>query len=200
MAGRPNASLLPIAGLDTGAGLEHVAGDHAFYLKLLGRFARSHRDAACALRASATTENWQQLALLAHSLRGSAAAIGATTLRQDAARLEQHAASQAPWAPRDAERLAADLEELVAGLRRHLAPASAPATAADARQVHAVRARLAAVLAEFSGDAPDFFDESRHVLAAVLAQPALAQLADHIERYEFDAARVLLLSHLPDDV
>jgi hypothetical protein len=59
----------------------------------------------------------------------------------------------------------------------------------DARQV---LAQLGQLLAEFSGDATDYFETVRTQLAGVLETSVLARLEQHLSRYEFEEARQLL--------
>jgi PAS domain S-box-containing protein len=63
------------------------------------------------------------------------------------------------------------------------------ASAADARQ--AMR-DLAALLAEFSGESMDYFEQAHACLAAVLSAPEMARLSHHMEQYEFEAAGKVL--------
>jgi ElaB/YqjD/DUF883 family membrane-anchored ribosome-binding protein len=60
---------------------------------------------------------------------------------------------------------------------------------ADARQI---LAQLEQLLAEFSGDATDYFETVRGQLAGVLETAVLARLEQHLSRYEFEEARQLL--------
>jgi hypothetical protein len=74
------------------------------------------------------------------------------------------------------------------------APA-APAQALDAgTPADALRAvaQLEQLLAEFSGDATDYFETVRAQLAGVLEPQVLARLEQHLSRYEFEEARGLL--------
>ena len=53
-------------------------------------------------------------------------------------------------------------------------------------------AQLEAMLAEFSGEATDFFDTVRGPLGRLLGPGALARLEAHLSRYEFEEARLVL--------
>jgi hypothetical protein len=56
----------------------------------------------------------------------------------------------------------------------------------------AAAAQLDHLLAEYSGDAIDYFESVRARLAGVLDGQRLAHLAQHLSRYEFEEARQLL--------
>jgi two-component system sensor histidine kinase/response regulator len=68
---------------------------------------------------------------------------------------------------------------------------ASPVAAAPADALQAV-AQLEQLLAEFSGDATDYFETVRAQLAGVLETPVLARLEQHLSRYEFEEARQLL--------
>jgi hypothetical protein len=76
-------------------------------------------------------------------------------------------------------------------------PAAAPAGNGEADAIDAGRAREAAaqlerLLAEFSGEATDYFDTVRAPLGRLLGPGALARLEAHLSRYEFEEARLVL--------
>jgi hypothetical protein len=66
-------------------------------------------------------------------------------------------------------------------------PPEAPADADDAA-LDAV-AQLDQLLAEYSGDAIDYFETVRARLAGVLDAEHMARLEQHLSRYEFEEAR-----------
>jgi len=86
----PPASLdgIVIPGLDRVQGLSSVAGNQTLYLKLLGRFAANHGEDAAKLRRILVAGDMAEARLLAHTLKGVAATLGAETVRQRAAELE----------------------------------------------------------------------------------------------------------------
>ena len=62
-----------------------LAGDEAVFLELLGRFVTAHQDGVPGLDSSLATGQFELARRMVHSLKGSAAAIGAETLRRQAA-------------------------------------------------------------------------------------------------------------------
>ena len=83
----------------------------------------------------------------------------------------------------------------MAALDRHFASAGTPAADSPCeagQDAQEAIAQLDGLLAEFSGEATDYFDSVRCALAAVLPAAALARLETHLSRYEFEEARALL--------
>ncbi|MES2324176.1 MAG: Hpt domain-containing protein [Pseudomonadota bacterium] len=182
-----------IAGIDSTSGLKNVGADSAFYVKLLERFwhAQHHADAAFAAEAGAA--NWAALAGRAHSLRGSAASIGATALRGAAEQLENAAERRGPVTAELAV-LQAALAEVLSGLNAYFSSQldQSQDLLTDTAEAFAARDQLVVLLKDYSGDALDYFDSVKTSLAQLMGTGALAQLAEHIERYEFEAAREVL--------
>jgi len=77
-----------IPGLDTALGLRHAMGRESLYLSLLGRFLAGQGGFAAAMQAALQAADWPAAERLAHTLKGVAAQIGASPLRQSAAQLE----------------------------------------------------------------------------------------------------------------
>lgn len=185
---------LVIEGIDTVAGLENLGGDRTFYLKLLERFWRLHRASLVLLMQAAQARRWDEVMRLAHALRGSAAGIGARAVREAADQLELAIHDNGEPAPGQAMALAGELGAVLAALTEfHESGHDAGhAASPDLAHARAVRAKLEVLLSEFSGEAIDYFDEEGASLEAILPKAALEQLAGHLERYEFDAARAIL--------
>lgn len=188
-----------LEGIDADAGLKNVGGDQAFYLKLLERFWRTQEGAPAALAGAAQAGQWSAAGARAHSLRGSASGIGAQALREAAEALETAVGPQGRAAGAELEALLAALTAVLEGLDEyfstHLDSPQHPL--ADTGRAVAAMAQLDLMLSEFSGEAGDFFEECKDVLAAALAPAAIALLDWHMQRYEFDAARALLAPYLP---
>ena len=79
--------LAGIEGFDPSDGLA-LAGDEQAYLELLRRFVAAHEDGVPGLDACLATGQTDQARRLVHSLKGSAAALGARALREQAAACE----------------------------------------------------------------------------------------------------------------
>jgi two-component system sensor histidine kinase/response regulator len=198
--------LSSLSGIDSAFGLRHVAGNSALYVQLLDRFRATQRDAGGLIRADYEAGRPMEAAARAHTLRGVAGNIGARELQTLAQAVEEGLS----LASVDRDRLAAGVRALQAAVHatmdsldsyfaspaaQALAPPSAAArivaAEAPADALQAV-AQLAQLLAEFSGEATDYFETVRTQLAGVLEPQVLARLEQHLSRYEFEEARQLL--------
>jgi PAS domain S-box-containing protein len=197
--------LSSLSGIDSVFGLRHVAGNVALYVQLLDRFRATQRDAGSAIRSDYDAGRRMEAASRAHTLRGVAGNIGARELQTLAQAVEEGLS----LASGDRARMAAGVRALEAAVEatmhsldsyfaaRAAQPAEPPpapafdgaAMPADARQI---LAQLEQLLAEFSGDATDYFETVRGQLAGVLETAVLARLEQHLSRYEFEEARQLL--------
>jgi CheY-like chemotaxis protein len=206
-AGGPSLpGLSSLSGIDSAFGLRHVAGNVALYVQLLDRFRATQRDAGARIREDYQVRRLAQAAARAHTLRGVAGNIGARELQTLAQAVEEGLALAEP----DRGRLAAGVRALDAAVdatmqsldnyfaSRAAQAASQPApavpdavAAAPADALQAI-AQLEQLLAEFSGDATDYFESVRGQLAGALESPVLARLEQHLSRYEFEEARQLL--------
>jgi len=101
------ARLRSIPGLDVDAGLNVVRDKLPNYVRLLGMFGALHNTDIPRMRDLLATEDWESARLIAHSLKGVSANIGAAELRRQAAALEAALRERAPQ-----HRLTAMLDEL----------------------------------------------------------------------------------------
>jgi HPt (histidine-containing phosphotransfer) domain-containing protein len=199
--------LSSLSGIDSAFGLRHVAGNVALYVQLLDRFRATQRDAGSLIRTDFEAGRRIEAASRAHTLRGVAGNIGARELQTLAQAVEEGLS----MASSDRARMAAGVRALQAAVDATMhsldnyfashaaqapvpdapAPAHAPGSAAPADALQAV-AQLEELLAEFSGEATDYFEAVRAQLAGVLESQVLARLEQHLSRYEFEEARGLL--------
>jgi len=201
------APLPGLAGIDSSFGLRNVGGNSALYVELLDRFRASQRDAGCSIRSDLDNDRLREVASRAHALRGVAGNIGARDLMSLAREIEEGAGRPAPdhaALDRSVDALERALADLMDSLDCYFAnarevPAALPAggeaggsDAGNAEDAQAAMAQLENLLAEFSGEATDYFDSVRAPLARLLAPGALARLEAHLSRYEFEEARQVL--------
>ena len=195
--------LSTVSGIDSAYGLRHVAGNVALYVQLLDRFRATQRDAGAQIRADYQARRLRQAAARAHTLRGVAGNIGARELQTLAQSVEEGLGLAAP----DRGRLAAGVRALEAAvdatmesLDRYFArvaaapsppePPAPPSLSADADDAATdAIVQLDQLLAEYSGDAIDYFETVRARLAGVLDAEHMARLEQHLSRYEFEEAR-----------
>ncbi|WP_119966266.1 response regulator [Simplicispira lacusdiani] len=194
-------ALRRIDGLDTTAGLRRVLHKADAYEGLLRRFAVGQADAVAQARAQLAAGQWQDAQRTLHTLKGTAATIGAATLAEQAQAAELAIARQAPMDTLDAllSPTEAGCARLVQALRDALPdPTPAAAMAApehsagpDDGAARALLARLDTLLADDDADAIALFHESAPTLRAVLG-PAHASLADALEQFDFPRALAAL--------
>ena len=192
-------ALAQVPGLDIASGLRRVLHQRATYEGLLQRFVDGQAHAVQAARAALATGQRTEARRLVHTLKGTAATIGADAL----AGLAQAAETALERDTEDAaneERLLGHCEQacdsLVAALRQVLvppAPAAAPlpASALDWNAVRALIARLDSLLTEDDAEAIALFQQSDTVLRPALAT-AHADIASAINAYDFSRAAQLL--------
>jgi two-component system sensor histidine kinase/response regulator len=189
-----------IAGLDTQLGLRRVMGKQSLYLSMLHKFAAAQADVPRQIR-TALAEDENTLAIrLAHTLRGLAGNIGASTLQEAATRVELHLAARAAsdLAPDDEAtepllaKLALELDAIVVPLKAALAAADAvAATTVAAVDSGPLLQRLRALLADSDPDAADYFSEHKQALRVPLG-PAHRQVEEAVASYDFEGALAAL--------
>jgi CheY-like chemotaxis protein len=195
-----SAPLPGLAAIDTAFGLRNVAGNTVLYLQLLERFRASQRDAGAEIRAAFDAGRQLDAASRAHTLRGVAGNIGARELQALAQAVEEGMGARAAEPARLAQRVAAlerGVDAVMEALDRYFDSNAADAIAAVAlpeppAAVGQAFEQLEALLAEFSGEATDYFESVRGALATVLDGATLARLSTHLSRYEFEEARAVL--------
>jgi two-component system, sensor histidine kinase and response regulator len=85
---RPDGKPLRIVGINTDAGLKRLGGKRERYESLLRKFAAQQAGMVESIRASLLSGNVAAAERDAHSLKGSAAILGADVLASEAAKVE----------------------------------------------------------------------------------------------------------------
>ncbi|MDP2962476.1 MAG: PAS domain S-box protein [Sulfurimicrobium sp.] len=184
------SALGAIAGLDVESGLKRVRGKLASYLHLLEMFARGHAGDMAQLRKYYEAGAMDEALRLAHTLKGSAATLGAKALSQCALDLEL-ALRELETQDIEVRMMAVEaaLTPLLTDIH-HLAdtglPEPPPAVVDDER-TREMLAQLEALLAEDNTRASQVWNESAPLFQAALG-PAFMLLGREIEHYEFDKA------------
>jgi HPt (histidine-containing phosphotransfer) domain-containing protein len=192
--------LSSVTGIDASFGLRNVGGNGRLYVELLDRFRGSQRDAGCSIQSDLDGARLVEVAVRAHALRGVAGNVGARELQALAQEIEEEAGRANPDLARLASSCTAlrgSLDGLMDALDTYFAKvapkeAIAPPSGTSALDAAKAVAQLEAMLAEFSGEATDFFDTVRGPLGRLLGPGALARLEAHLSRYEFEEARLVL--------
>ncbi len=203
------ASSLPVSlpGIEIAEGVRRASGNEALFRRLSVDFARANAGVASRLVAMLERKEHEEALALLHSLKGSAATIGAHRLAKAAATMES-----AVRRNQDGGLLVAELEGAVeeytasartlAGERAGGAPAAAravertvatgPAGSADPSVVALAR-QLDAFLATNNLEATNCFEQLRAALPGG-DDEALGELARSLDQLDFNAARAALRS------
>jgi two-component system sensor histidine kinase/response regulator len=188
-----------VAGLDVDTALRRLLGDQNLYASMLRRFVERHRTFEHDVRAALNDADWSTAERLAHTLKGLAASMGATSLAEHATTLESLVRAQtAPLA------MSAQLQTVQRALDTTLVPIlavcetnnaaqdNADAEPIDLAAVNQVLARLRALLSDSDAEAIELFHAQRTLLQIACADQfeALDAAAD---AFDFD----LMLENLP---
>ena len=187
----PAAMNLPhIEGLDTREGLKRVMGDRQLYLELLRGLVEREKDTTEKIRRAVADGDNAAAQLLAHTLKGMAGSIGAAAVMHDAGELEQKLRS---GEQSDAIALAlSHLERRLIPLLTKLADyletlPEQGATAADARQLSGICAKLTRLLEEDDAEAATWFNQHAALLRRAFPD-GYPRLESTIRAFEFDKA------------
>jgi HPt (histidine-containing phosphotransfer) domain-containing protein len=183
-------------GIDIVAGLATCMGRHELYLRLLCKFRDAQVDFAEQFKAALAGPDASAAARLAHSLRGTAANIGAKAVAQAATALEQacHAGEPAPVV----EQLASEVDRCLLPALTALAGLSTASTACaveaiqDGPKLREQLNRLEELVAESDTAAMEALTELRNLPLAPALTKRLYLVAQQVEQFDFDRALYLL--------
>ncbi|MDX5297709.1 MAG: PAS domain S-box protein [Gammaproteobacteria bacterium] len=200
----PDPQLWPDAQvIDAARGLRLMGEDAPRYAKLLQRFAEQQADAMQRLHAALESNDQAQAVRIAHTLKGLAGSLGATTLQTAAAQLEADlqdhglAAGGGPGIAMLEDAFQAVLSALSAWQRTEAAGSSqaplAESIADPVLQAELLDA-LQALLDEDDGEAMTLMLRIRREAPHGLPEDRLNRLQRAIDQYDFEAARDALAS------
>jgi len=201
--------------IDSAQGLSLMMGKQDLYLKVLRRFLDGQASTAMQLHNAIEQSQVSQAAMLVHTLKGLAGSIGAQQLQFDAMQLEcaintantgtagtvetlNNAQVLDLW-----QKLDKSLNLVLADLQQHLPTLQATSYQASASELESaselshdkltdILQQLRALLSNYSGDCPQYFEEHRLALMRFLDSSLLERLNQHIAQYEYDEALSLL--------
>lgn len=184
-----------IPGLDTRVAIARLGGNIPLYrqtLRLLHRNLPKYREE---LANAFTDDDGSRLRRAAHTLKGLAATIGATSMANTAEILEHATPADGPLPNRELyEALLADLAALAVRLD---AFASAPPQATGAvPDFSSVSERLLAFLNDNDVMALSWFMDNRHIFAAHLSAAVLPELEKLLCSFAYDEAAFYLKEHM----
>jgi two-component system sensor histidine kinase/response regulator len=187
--------LTPIAGVDLALGLKRALGKNALYRSLLRKFIAGQARAPEQIVAALEANDWPGAERLAHTLKGTAATIGASGVSEIAARLEASIRARAPRPAIDAmvSELSPPLAALVDALSQALpaeARGAAP-VAVDPVQLRVLAAQLAARLADNDSEAIDLFERNAELFRSAFGDHYWP-IEEAIRNFDFELALAAL--------
>jgi two-component system sensor histidine kinase/response regulator len=190
-----------VAGLDTQDGLSRVGGNVGLYLKLLRQFVEQQGQAVEQIGNAIAGGDGALAERLAHTLKGVAGNIGATSVQSVSGVLEKLIRNRvgADELAEARRQVATHLEPLVAALRGALqpAPAAVPAPEPAAGSVNPAESRkaaggLLALLSESDPSASDFLASHRAALRPLFTEDTWPAFERLVADYSFDEAQTRL--------
>ena len=201
------ASELPadVPGLDTAQGLRRMQGNRDFYLAMLRKFVENQGGAMDQVSEALAAADYAGAERTAHTLKGLAGNVGATSLYDAAARLEAAIRGGPPYEALDAEvagtRVAFDAlmfglkSRLPAPVAAHRAPPSAAPVNRD--QAQALLRRLSQLLAESDAAAMEVLRDNEALLHGLLGA-RYEEIERSIGSFDFDEAQKVVDRFIED--
>ena len=188
----PDSNPLEIAGVDTKSALRRTGCNRKRYESLLRKFAQPSAGGIEEIRAALASGDTPTAVRAAHSLKGAAANLGATSLAEVAAKAED-ALSTGNDVEQTLHQLAHSFDVVVGAIRaalpgKDVAQVVDAANAGDPVSVVQPLTRLKTLLKNDDGDASDFILEARPGLSKVLTQSEITALTDLVGNFDFEAA------------
>jgi two-component system sensor histidine kinase/response regulator len=187
----PDSGSLEIPGIDTKAALRRTGGNRKRYESLLRKFAQPSAGGVEEIRAALAAGDTETAARAAHSLKGSAANLGATALAEVAAKAEAALTSGQAVEPA-LDSLALSFEAVVTAISSALPSEPVASEGAegsgDPAAVVEPLTRLKQLLKNDDGEASDFIIDARPRLSRVLTEVELNTLSGQVGNFDFVAA------------
>jgi len=189
-----------ISGFNVPLALRQLGNNMKLYTKLLDQFQKSYANASEELAASVDAGDFETAERSAHTIKGLAGSLGATSLQEVSAVLEKLCRDQQTGLELDAAiaDFSREIGAAVQAIRAYLAQSAAPAPQAGASPVsqsllNSQLAALAAHVDESDAKALMLFDEMRTHLAAYDADAA-KRIAASFEIFDFPTAADIIAS------
>ncbi len=184
--------VLSIAGIDTERGLKLTGDKLERYELLLREFAKQEAGAVDQMRSALAAGNSATARRGAHSLKGAAGTLGATTLAKEAANAETaikngHGVDEALRSL--SVSLKAVVEAISAALPDEVSLETANQDSIDPAVVLEPLIQLKRLLENYDGAAAKFAVEARPSLSRVLTGAEMETLSGLVRKYDFVAAR-----------
>lgn len=193
--------LARLAGLlDVRKGLGVVRGKTESYWRLLRIFAQGHAQDAQLIQQALESQDYDQAQRLAHSLKGVAGNIGATTIQRVAQEIESACREQLAQTVLEPlwQELEQALSQLIVSLEQMLAANTDSGKAdmakrAPAESICPVLQGLKSLLADDDMSSNRYFDEHAHELESGLSPAQFNALEKAMKSYEYEQAMACLM-------
>jgi CheY-like chemotaxis protein/HPt (histidine-containing phosphotransfer) domain-containing protein len=182
---------LVIPGIDVRAGLKRTGGHRERYETLLRKFAEQQLAATETMRAALSAGDAATAERIAHSLKGAAGTLGATTLSEAAANAEA-AIKTGQGFDAALKALSLSLDPVIVGITKAIPEESsgdgAGAASGNPATVEAPLIRLKTLLENDDGEAADYIINAKSRFKGVLTPAEIKMLSERIGNFDFDAA------------
>lgn len=184
-----------IAGVDMTLGLKRAIGKKVLYLSILRKFMEGQAAAPAQIVAALDAVDWQSAERIAHTLKGTAANIGAREIQELASRLEASIAAREARSVLDArlDEVSSSLALTINALRESLPSdeTRAPLAAIDPRQLKTLASRLATLLADDDSEASDLLAEHADIFRTAFGDH-YKKIDEYVRNFDFEAALTAL--------
>ncbi|MDA8485404.1 response regulator [Pseudomonas resinovorans] len=186
-----------LEGIDLAAGLATCMGKRDLYLRLLRKFHASQLRFSEQFQQASASDDPTAPTRLAHTLRGTAGNIGAGTVAQAAAALEQaclagEASEEIQARLLEVERVLAPLLAALAGVAQSSPATELPAAPRSQARFGARLTELKRLLADSDAAALDTLKSLQTMATGPAEAALLAKVAQQVELFDFDRALEML--------
>ncbi len=191
-----NFDHIVLPGIDVRFGLGTAMNNEVLYRRLLRKFHDGQQDFAAMFAQARAASDPSQAQRCAHTLRGTAATIGAKGVSAAAEALELACRQQAPEPHIDGllQKVQEELQPVVASLRRLLGEetvAMPPATEVDAEKLATLSEELMGLLDRGDSAALDWCEQHPELLRAAYPDQ-WKKILDSVNSFDFEAALALM--------
>lgn len=186
----PSVTIPQLRGVDAASGLAVVRGNQALYIKLLHRFAEQQADFVGQFRQAQDDADTQAATRLAHTLKGTAANLGISGVREAAAALEKCCRESADCES-TLQVLQEQLESVLAALKTlQLTPSATSTGTADGPVLAEILKHLLEQLRADNIRAIDDVAVLESQLHGTGQSRRVGDISRQVERYRFEEALI----------
>ena len=188
-------------GIDIASGLLRVSRNEQLYLRLLTQFADDYHDAAERLTTAWQNGDWETASRQAHTIKGVAGNLGATTVHESAATLEAVFSSDGVTTADEITGLvaqfAAAMDQAIATITAYrqekaAAPVTTAAVADTSSPAPQSREQLRVLLLDADSEAIEYFANVQSSFMATYDNKQVRKLEKALQDFDFDAALEIL--------